>query len=881
MASRKLLVVSGDYAVVQQVKQALSGKDFTIHSAYSHLDAVYQLKYETFELAVIDAAMIHRKTGEQTALALAQAEKHPPLLVYAAGGGVVGNGSPRGADTSDLAGKPAATEIHALDEATLLEAISSVLLLPTATVQVPAVIESEDKREPAQKPRLHNTSIFWRDEEMQTLFALGRSLTEVLELSEVLNRIVEAARRLTNAEEGMILLPDGQSGQLYLRAKVGIDNEVADNFRIKTQDTIAGAVFESGKSVLLGESGPQKVKTEYFVNSLLYVPINHKGQTLGVLGVNNKVKHDVFTERHHDLLINLASYAAIAIENARIHGQTIRRTHELKTLIDASQAINASLSFGHTLTAICEHLLSVLDVSHAEIYDPTLHLLARQQCAAWRPGHEPLISLTERALVRSAIESRKPVYAVRDAGDTRGEQARLQQLGACASLALPILGGERVMAVAQAYFILPPGSAPTGEAMSRAQRLVLESLAGINANSESMLSALGNARAVFGADWIEFLKADAGTLKLQFAVGGGVWGDQPRPLIDAPDLQKVMQTGQHLDYVQSDDDSPPSLRALLKLSYSRAVLALPLMGHGRTLGVVLFGDATRTRSFTPREIDLGRAIVGQAATALENVELVRDLEASLHDLKEAQNRLILGERLAAMGELAAAVAHQINNPLTTIVLDTELLLESAASDKERYSKDFEVIQAISRSGKRAAGVVRRLLAMARPSSVDTPKVAVDVIETISDIVALVRPHIEREGIRLIVELPQSGDGSDPFPPVLAVADELNDVWLNLILNAHDAVMGRESPAIGVTADYQPTNGMIEVTVWDNGSGIPPALVGEIFKPFFTTKPQGEGTGLGLHICRQVVDRVGGSISVQTTSNTGTQFVVRLPIMRST
>src|SRR5690606_9639976 len=107
------------------------------------------------------------------------------------------------------------------------------------------------------------------DEELQTLFALGRSLTEVLDLSEVLNRVVEAARRLTNAEEGMILLPDGQSGQLYLRAKVGIDVEVADNFRIRTHDTIAGTVFQTGLPMLLAESGPQKVKTEYFVNSLL------------------------------------------------------------------------------------------------------------------------------------------------------------------------------------------------------------------------------------------------------------------------------------------------------------------------------------------------------------------------------------------------------------------------------------------------------------------------------------------------------------------------------------------------------------------------------------------------------------------------------------
>ena len=97
-----------------------------------------------------------------------------------------------------------------------------------------------------------------------------------------------------------------------------------------------------------------------------------------------------------------------------------------------------------------------------------------------------------------------------------------------------------------------------------------------------------------------------------------------------------------------------------------------------------------------------------------------------------------------MGELAAAVAHQINNPLTTIVLDTELLLEKVPQDAETA----EALSAISRSGKRAAGVVRRLLAMARPTTADIPRSAVDVIYTIEEIVTLIRPHIEREGIRL-------------------------------------------------------------------------------------------------------------------------------------
>jgi C4-dicarboxylate-specific signal transduction histidine kinase len=164
--------------------------------------------------------------------------------------------------------------------------------------------------------------------------------------------------------------------------------------------------------------------------------------------------------------------------------------------------------------------------------------------------------------------------------------------------------------------------------------------------------------------------------------------------------------------------------------------------------------------------------------------------------------------------------------------------------------------------------------MARPISATTQRDAINVPDTIAEVTALVRPHVERVGIRLTVTLPEK-----PPPPVWAVPSELDDVWLNLVLNAHDAVLGCPKPEISVTATYEQAENVIEVLVWDNGPGIPEEIIGEIFKPFFTTKPEGEGTGLGLHICRQVLDRVGGTISVQSSSS-GTQFLVRLPIMRS-
>jgi C4-dicarboxylate-specific signal transduction histidine kinase len=337
-----------------------------------------------------------------------------------------------------------------------------------------------------------------------------------------------------------------------------------------------------------------------------------------------------------------------------------------------------------------------------------------------------------------------------------------------------------------------------------------------------------------------------------------------------PDVLDALQTQQPLNHYQGEENLTPGVRAFLKTTFSRSLLALPLSGHGQTMGLVVFADMLHARAFTSREIDLGRALVGQAAMALENVGLVHNLEASLSELKEAQSQLIQSARLSAMGELAAAVAHQINNPLTTIVLDTELLLESESLD----AKQRDVLTAISRSGKRAAGVVHRLLAMARPISSDAPHVPIDVLYTIADIDALVRPHLEREGIQLIMQLPE-----EPLPPVLAATGELDDLWLNLILNAHDAVARQKKPVIHVAAAYDPASDFIEVSVSDNGPGVPPEIASEIFKPFFTTKPVGEGTGLGLHICRLVVDRVGGTLSLQTSAS-GARFVVRLPIMRS-
>jgi len=860
MSIKKVLVVAGDFDVVQGFRQGLENSGCIVYAAHSHRDALYTLNHDTFDLVVVDSAMSDRVSGELTLTAVSGLSKRPPILIY--------KPSPNGATYPD-------------------PIVSSLQPDSVRTATLAAIPEENEPRIEVKQPRASAavTDLFWRDEEIQTLFSLSRSLTEVLDLSEVLNRVVEAARRLTNAEEGMILLPESDSDQLYLRAKVGIDSDVAVNFRVKTQDTIAGTVFSSGQAILMGESGPQKVKTQYFVNSLLYVPILHKGKPLGVLGVNNKDKHDIFNHRHKELLINLSSYAAIAIENARIYAQSVRRTRELKALVDASQAINASLSPQHTLPAICEQLVRVLNVSYAEIYERDdrlnkLRSIARYYQAKWRAGTEPATSLSDRPALRMALDNRRHVLIVRDQHDLPTEIAALERVGANSMLFLPIASGDQAVAAIQAYYITTPVLPPTTEMISRVVRLIQENRISLtqtpdDAATAAFIKLLGEVNALLGSDWVEYAQFnhERRMLLTQYACGSSFWitGSSPEVKLSMyPDLVELLDTRVAINCNIEEEALAPGVAALIKTTRTRTILALPMLDRGQARGLAVFGDVEHSHRFSPREVDLARAIVAQAATALENSRLVFDLEASLRELKVTQNRLIQSARLTAMGELAAAVAHQINNPLTTIVLDTELLMLKEPAG----TKTHDILSAISRAGKRAAGVVRRLLASSRPNSTGTPAQPVNIVQTVEEILTLVNSYVNRAGITLIRRLPD-----ELLPPVMAVPGELDDVWLNLILNAHDALTGHKDPQIGIEVSYPPDGDMIEVMVWDNGPGIPSEIVSEIFKPFFTTKPAGEGTGLGLHICRQVVDRVGGTISVDTSLNEGTTFTIRLPVMR--
>ncbi len=274
-----------------------------------------------------------------------------------------------------------------------------------------------------------------------------------------------------------------------------------------------------------------------------------------------------------------------------------------------------------------------------------------------------------------------------------------------------------------------------------------------------------------------------------------------------------------------------------------------------------------------------------------------DLTRALSELKEAQSALLHGEKMASLGQLVAGVAHEINNPLNAIAGSIESLAlrmaeartvlhayvaagdslpeETRASlsklcreiDLDGALQDLDQIPAvIKRSTDRAVRIVRDLLHFSRAS---TDRVPTDLRAGLDEAISLLGPRLRNSGV--LVEKQY-----EAIPEVLVRADEINQVFLNLLTNAVQAVQERPNARIRIRI-HTASAGVAEVTVEDNGPGVPPPLRSRIFEPFFTTKPAGQGTGLGLSISSQIAARHGGTLSVDDAEGGGARFALRLPI----
>ena len=237
------------------------------------------------------------------------------------------------------------------------------------------------------------------------------------------------------------------------------------------------------------------------------------------------------------------------------------------------------------------------------------------------------------------------------------------------------------------------------------------------------------------------------------------------------------------------------------------------------------------------------------------------IEQDVTERRRLEAILTQSEKLAAIGQLAAGVAHEINNPLTAIIANAQILHRELPPNSDLQ----ESVDLIARAGARATQVVRNLLDFARKEEYHLG--VTDPNETIERALELVQHEILSRGVHL------EFDPDPNLPPILASQDHLQSVWLNLLLNAIDSL--DKTPAEIHIATLRVGN-EIHVKVADNGKGIPSDRLTRIFEPFYTTKAAGRGTGLGLSVSHRIIRQHGGRIGVESQVGVGSTFTIVFP-----
>ncbi|MBK7919344.1 MAG: GAF domain-containing protein [Chloroflexi bacterium] len=300
-----------------------------------------------------------------------------------------------------------------------------------------------------------------------------------------------------------------------------------------------------------------------------------------------------------------------------------------------------------------------------------------------------------------------------------------------------------------------------------------------------------------------------------------------------------------------------------------SVLAVPLICRTKFVGVLNLFCQSETHAFDAAALQLAQVFADQAAVFLENARLVGELRGwtaeleqrvaeRTRQLEEKQAQIIRAEKLAAVGRLAASVAHEINNPLQAIALNLQLV-----ADETKSMSGQRRLTVVQQEFDRIASIVGRLLDFQRPQEREWRPI--DILTVLDDVLMLAEKQAQRSGVTVVKKLPVV------LPAVWGGENQLKQVFLNLILNAAEAMP--EGGVLTITACHEDEK--LQIDFADTGPGVAPELLAHLFEPFFTTKDA--GSGLGLAVSHEIVANHEGTLTVRSTAGQGATFTVALPV----
>ncbi|MFC1808985.1 ATP-binding protein [Candidatus Omnitrophota bacterium] len=335
-------------------------------------------------------------------------------------------------------------------------------------------------------------------------------------------------------------------------------------------------------------------------------------------------------------------------------------------------------------------------------------------------------------------------------------------------------------------------------------------------------------------------------------------------------LDQVITTGEAV--LISDTSQNTELKEAESIVFHqiRSAMCVPIKHKDSLLGVLSVDSKGTTQQFSEEDLELLMAVCSEVALALANAQLYDDLKTAYEKLKSQQAHIIESEKIAALGQLAGGIVHEINNPLTSVISYSELIGQHLGAGKlseENIQSYIKYAGVINKEGHRCHKIAQDLLHLARKKKSETKPTNVnDVVDAALEIA---RYHMSKNAIQVNKEF------TDNLPEVMIDANQVQQVFLNMIINAKDSMLEKGGSLTITTKMID--NEWVDACFTDTGHGIPEDTMKKIFQALFTTKGEGKGTGLGLSVSQDIIRNHNGTIKVESTVGIGTTFTIRLPI----
>jgi signal transduction histidine kinase len=549
------------------------------------------------------------------------------------------------------------------------------------------------------------------------------------------------------------------------------------------------------------------------------------------------------------------------------------------------------LDFERILAAVLEQMLDVLEADRAAVYllDSTRGLLrwaggTPALPATWGPIADlPL----EGSLSGNVIETRRPrAYAASDVG---AGQAALEAMGigfvglvplyvqdrACGVVHLGRRAhafDERVLSLAETLGELLVVYLENAQLYADAQaRLAGTAMlldvaravtASLDLRQRLIASADGLAQLVDASHAIVLLIEDGGDHLVIHEHDSRFRADVRGTRVSDDSAAAKAVRERKAVLVEDAQASPFVYRPLVRPFEIKSLLALPLLVGDQAIGAVVALEARRIREWTPAQVQRGEMIAHQIAIAVAHARLYHEVKRSYEELERTQEELVQRERLAALGQLAATLAHEVRNPLGVLFNSISTLSKTLPIEGDGRT----LLRIMSEEAQRLDRLVRDLLDFVRPLAADLHSESLRAI--VLDAMEAAMYELGSVGANLTNEV------ADTLPPVRADAAMLRRALLNLLVNAGQAAALGGTVVIRAAAVVDGDRNMVRIEVTDNGPGIGADVAPRVFEPFFTTRAR--GTGLGLAIVKEIIEAHRGEVHVDSEPGRGTTIVIVLP-----